>query len=136
MLRAAARTQALVTIGLVPGTLALFQQVSLVSPLANALAIPVVTFAVVPLALAGIVLPLDTLCGRPRTRVFAALMIPLDGSRELAGRGLAAARAAGVGGGGRARSASLWLAAPRGVPGRALGCIALAAAVRRPAGAT
>ena len=50
-MRAAARTQMLVTIGLVPGTLALFQQVSLISPLANALAIPAVTFVVVPLAL-------------------------------------------------------------------------------------
>ena len=54
-LRAAARTQAVVTVALVPGTLALFQQVSLVSPIANALAIPVVTFAVVPMALAAIV---------------------------------------------------------------------------------
>src|SRR4029450_12704679 len=34
-LRTAGRTQAVVTIALVPGTLALFQQVSLVSPLAN-----------------------------------------------------------------------------------------------------
>jgi len=61
ILRAATRTQVIVTIALVPGTLALFQQVSLVSPLANALAIPVVTFVVVPLALAGIVVPLDIL---------------------------------------------------------------------------
>ena len=60
-LHAAARTQAVVTVALVPGTLALFQQVSLVSPLANALAIPVVTFAVVPLALAAIVVPIDAL---------------------------------------------------------------------------
>ena len=53
------RTQWVVTIGLVPLTLALFQQTSLVSPLANAVAIPVVTFGVVPLALAGIVVPFD-----------------------------------------------------------------------------
>jgi competence protein ComEC len=39
-LREAARTQWAVTIGLVPGTLALFQQVSLVSAVANAFAIP------------------------------------------------------------------------------------------------
>ena len=60
-LRAAAHAQWLVTVGMVPLTLALFQQVSLISPLANALAIPVVTFAIVPLALAGIVVPVDAL---------------------------------------------------------------------------
>jgi competence protein ComEC len=76
-LRAAGRTQAVVTIALVPGTLALFQQVSLVSPLANALAIPIVTFAVVPLALTAIVLPIDVLWMAAHG-VFAALMIPLE----------------------------------------------------------
>jgi competence protein ComEC len=39
--------------------LVLFQQVSLVSPLANALAIPLVSFVVTPLALLGAALPLD-----------------------------------------------------------------------------
>jgi competence protein ComEC len=42
-----------VTIALVPLTIALFQQVSVVSPLANAVAIPVVSLAVTPLALLG-----------------------------------------------------------------------------------
>src|SRR4029453_17856196 len=55
----ATRTQWVVTIGLVPATLALFQQFSLVSALANAIAIPTVTLAIVPLALSGIVLPFD-----------------------------------------------------------------------------
>ena len=54
--------------GLVPFTLALFGQVSLVSPVANAVAIPVVTLAVVPLALAGIVVPFDALLRARRTR--------------------------------------------------------------------
>ena len=49
-----ARVQWAVTLGLVPLLLALFQQVSLVSPLANALAIPLVSLAVVPLALLGV----------------------------------------------------------------------------------
>jgi competence protein ComEC len=53
------RVQWAVTAGLVPLMLVLFQQVSLVSPLANALAIPLVSFVVTPLALAGAVLPLD-----------------------------------------------------------------------------
>jgi competence protein ComEC len=46
-----------VTVGLVPLLLVLFQQVSLVSPIANAVAIPVVSLVVTPLALAGAVLP-------------------------------------------------------------------------------
>ncbi len=48
------RTQAAVTIALTPALLLLFHQVSLVSPLANVLAIPVVSMGVVPLALAGV----------------------------------------------------------------------------------
>jgi len=53
----AARTQYAVTLGLVPLTLLLFSQVSLVGPLANAVAIPVVSFVVTPLALVGSLLP-------------------------------------------------------------------------------
>lgn len=45
------RVQWAITLGLIPLLLALFQQVSLVSPLANAVAIPVVSLAVVPLTL-------------------------------------------------------------------------------------
>jgi competence protein ComEC len=56
-LEAACRTQYAVTVGLVPLTLLLFGQLSLVSPLANAIAIPLVSFAVTPLALAGSVAP-------------------------------------------------------------------------------
>lgn len=53
----AARTQYAVTVGLVPLTMLLFSQVSLVGPLANAVAIPVVGLFVTPLALLGAVLP-------------------------------------------------------------------------------
>ncbi|MGF6274550.1 competence protein ComEC [Massilia sp. UYP11] len=53
----AARTQWAVTIGLAPLTLLLFGQVSLVSPLANAVAIPVISQFVTPLALVGSILP-------------------------------------------------------------------------------
>ena len=55
------RVQWAVTIGLTPALLALFQQVSLVSPLANAFAIPVVSLGVVPLTLLGVALPVDWL---------------------------------------------------------------------------
>ena len=53
----AGRTQWAVTAGLVPLTLLLFGQVSVVSPLANAVAIPLVSFVVTPLALAGSLTP-------------------------------------------------------------------------------
>lgn len=61
MLGGAVRTQMAITLGLLPLTLALFQEVSLIAPLANAVAIPLVSFAVVPLALLGAVLPVDAL---------------------------------------------------------------------------
>jgi competence protein ComEC len=60
-LRAWARMQWAVTIGLAPLLLVLFKQVSLVSPIANAVAIPVVSFVVTPLALASTLWPGDAL---------------------------------------------------------------------------
>ncbi len=53
----AAKTQLAVTLGLLPMTLALFQEVSVISPLANALAIPVISWVVVPITLLGALLP-------------------------------------------------------------------------------
>ncbi len=122
IVRAGVRTQAVVTTALVPGTLALFQQVSLVSPIANAIAIPVVTFVVVPLALAAIVVPFAA-PWQAAHAVFAALMTPLDA--------LAAAPAAAW----QQHAPPGWavavalvgvalVVAPRGVPARALGFIA------------
>lgn len=54
-----ATVQWAVTLGLVPALLSLFQQVSLVSPLANAVAIPLISLIVVPLTLIGIAVPFD-----------------------------------------------------------------------------
>ncbi|MBI3222736.1 MAG: DNA internalization-related competence protein ComEC/Rec2 [Nitrosomonadales bacterium] len=54
-----ANVQWAMMIGLIPLLLGLFQQVSLVSPIANAFAIPLVSLVVVPLALLGAVLPWD-----------------------------------------------------------------------------
>lgn len=53
------RAQWAVTLGLIPVLLAVFQQVSIVSPLANAVAMPVVSLLVVPIALVGTLLPFD-----------------------------------------------------------------------------
>ena len=46
-------------IGLIPPLLAIFQQLSLVSPIANAFAIPLVSFVVVPLTLLGTLPPFE-----------------------------------------------------------------------------
>ncbi|PUA19474.1 DNA internalization-related competence protein ComEC/Rec2 [Glaciimonas sp. PCH181] len=56
-LTSSAYTQYVVTIGLVPLTILLFGQISLVSPIANAIAIPLVGLLVTPLALIGSLLP-------------------------------------------------------------------------------
>ena len=53
----AARVQAVVTIALIPFSLYWFYQISLVSPFANAVAIPVVSFIVTPCAMLGAFLP-------------------------------------------------------------------------------
>ncbi|MBV8030122.1 MAG: ComEC/Rec2 family competence protein, partial [Betaproteobacteria bacterium] len=52
-----ARVQAAITLGLAPAALLLFAQVSIAGPLANAVAIPIVSFVVTPLALLAAVLP-------------------------------------------------------------------------------
>src|SRR6266567_4691273 len=116
---AAVRAQWAVTVGLVPLMLMLFQQISLVSPLANAVAIPVVTFIVVPLTLASIVVPWDALLVAAH-QVFAWLSLLLEALSALPAAVWEQhappvwAIAAGVVG-------VLWLLAPRGLPGRALG---------------
>ena len=56
-LKTAARTQYAVTLGLVPLTMLLFGQISLVSPIANAVAIPLVSLLITPLSLGGSVFP-------------------------------------------------------------------------------
>ncbi len=56
----AVHTQWAVTLGLIPLLLVLFQQVSIISPLANAIAIPLVSLVVVPLTLLGAMLPVDS----------------------------------------------------------------------------
>jgi competence protein ComEC len=120
-IREAAHAQWVVTLGLVPGTLALFQQVSIASALANAVAIPVVTLAVVPLALAGIAAPFDL----PWLAAHAILAVLMRYLEWLAALPLAAWTShaprtwtivVAIGG-------MLWLLAPRGVPGRPLGML-------------
>ncbi len=58
-LREYGKVQWAMMIGLIPPLLALFQQLSLVAPIANAFAIPLVSFVVVPLTLLGTLPPLE-----------------------------------------------------------------------------
>jgi competence protein ComEC len=55
------KAQAAITIGLAPVMIGLFQNVSLVSPLVNLVAIPLVGMVVTPLTLMAVVLPVDAL---------------------------------------------------------------------------
>jgi competence protein ComEC len=59
IMREWARVQWSITIVLIPLLLVLFQQISVVSPIANAFAIPLVSFCVAPLALLLIIFPLE-----------------------------------------------------------------------------
>jgi competence protein ComEC len=71
-----------VTIALVPLLLAMFQQVSLVSPLANAIAIPLVSLVVVPLSLVAAALPLEWLALAAHGAM-SVCMWPLHGLDDL-----------------------------------------------------
>ena len=120
-IREGAHAQWVVTLGLAPMTLALFQQASLIAPVANAVAIPVVTLGVVPLALLGIAVPLDLLF-QIAHGVLAMLMRFLEALSALPDATwqqhapLPWTVAAGIVG-------TLWMVAPRGIPGRAFGFI-------------
>jgi competence protein ComEC len=111
------------TLGLVPLLLGLFQQVSVVSPLANAVAVPVVSLGVVPLTLIGTVLPLDValavaawLMGWCHAFLAALNELPAAVWQQQAPPAWALLAAVlGV----------LWLLAPRGFPARWIGIVAL-----------
>ncbi len=119
--RAWARAQWAVTLGLTPLLLALFHEVSLVSPLANAVAIPLISLVAVPGALLAAISPWDGVawlthgvvwCVMWVLQALAALPRPV---MHGAPPGLAALLLAVLGG--------LVLLLPRGVPGRWLGLL-------------
>ena len=68
------RIQWAITIGMVPATLALFSQVSLVSPIANAIAIPLIGSVVVPVAVIAALLPVPGLLQGAHLLVEATLV--------------------------------------------------------------
>jgi competence protein ComEC len=120
-LHGAVLEQLAVTVIMLPILMALFQEVSVVSPIANAFAIPIVSLVVVPLTLAGAFLPLPWLLDVAHA-LMEWLMVPLEWlaswpNAMLESHAPAAwtVAAAVVG--------CLWLLAPRGVPLRIAGLL-------------
>lgn len=116
-LRGWVTAQAAVTLALAPALLLLFQQVSMVSPFANAIAIPVVSWLVTPLALLGVLVP-------PLWHLAVGLMAVLGQGLEWASalpwavmaRPAPAAWTIVL-----ALVGAIWLLLPRGFPLRVLG---------------
>src|SRR5687767_240250 len=121
-----ARMQWAITIGLAPAALLLFGQVSIAGPLANAVAIPVVSVVVTPLALMAALVPLSLILEIASWLVewllaFLEWCAALPGAlwqQHVPPPWAAAAAIAGA----------LWLLAPRGVPSRAAGLALMAPA--------
>jgi len=118
-----ARVQIAVTLALIPPLLAMFQQISIVSPFANAVAIPVVSLVVAPLALAGSVAPFDWVL-KAAHLVMQGCMTALEWMSELPDSVW------------QQHAPPVWtvivavaglalLLAPRGLPGRWLGVVGL-----------
>lgn len=116
-----ARVQWAISLGLAPLLLLLFQQVSLVAPLANAIAIPVVSLVVTPLALLAAVTP-----GHWLAFVAHAVLVPLMGLLTWFDTLPAAVWEQHAPAAWTLLPALLgivWLLAPRGVPARWLGVL-------------
>ncbi len=117
------RSQWAVTVALVPLLLAMFQQVSIVSPLANAVAIPLVSLLVAPLALLAIVIPVDALAHLAHAVMAICIwflqllaLAPVAAWQQHAPSAWAVAVAlCGAG----------WLLLPRGFPSKWLGWVAM-----------
>ena len=119
----ALRAQWAITLGLLPALLLLFQQFSVVSPLANAIAIPLVSFVVTPLALAYAVFPLQMFADLAHG-AFALTMLPVRWLAELpwaAWQQAAPPPAQAV----LAALGCLWVLLPRGTPARWVGLVPL-----------
>jgi competence protein ComEC len=120
-LRSAAGEQLAVTVLMLPMLLALFQEFSLVSPLANAFAIPLVSLVVVPLTLAGAFLDLPSLLHLAHG-VMLGVMAALEWLASWESATLQTHEPAAwtvclaLGG-------AAWMLAPRGVPMRSLGLL-------------
>lgn len=121
----ATHTQYAVTLGLVPLTMLLFGQVSLIGPLANAVAIPLVSFVITPLSLVGSVTPepLSGWCLQSAHWLVSVLAQWLRWLSEMPFAVWQAPRPQGLSVA-LALAGTLWLLAPRGWPLRWVGVLA------------
>ncbi|MFH2134904.1 MAG: DNA internalization-related competence protein ComEC/Rec2 [Pseudomonadota bacterium] len=117
------KVQWAMSIGLIPPLLAMFQQLSLVSPLANAFAIPLVSLLVVPLTLLGTVPGFAwTLPLAHHALAFCMALLRLLDDLPVSVWAQHAPPAWSIGSG---VVGALWILAPRGFPMRAFGVILL-----------
>ncbi|AUN95107.1 DNA internalization-related competence protein ComEC/Rec2 [Pseudazoarcus pumilus] len=122
-LHSAVRIQLAITLALAPVLLALFGAVSAVGPLANAFAIPLVSFVIAPLVLLSIVVPVPWLPALAHT-VTGWMMAALEWLAALP-FALWHAPAAPLPVLVCAVAATLWLLMPRGTPGKVAAALAL-----------
>lgn len=117
----AVNTQWSVTLGLLPFLILMFGQASIISPIANALAIPLISLLVVPLAILGALLPIDFILHLSQS-VLELCMLVLDwlAMPDFATWQQAAAPIWTVA---LAMLGTLWLLMPRGLPLRGLGAV-------------
>jgi len=127
------RVQWAITVGLAPAVLLLFGQVSIAGPLANAVAIPVVSVIVTPLALLAALIPVDFIL-EFTARLVEWLLQFLEFCAALPGA-LWQQHAPEPWPVALALAGALWVLAPRGVPGRGCGLALMAPAFLLPPGA-
>ena len=120
------RMQWAISVGLAPAALLLFGQVSVAGPIANAVAIPVVSVIVTPLALLAAVIPVQALLDLAAWLVEWLLQF-LESCAALPGA-LWQQHVPPLWSVALALGGVAWLLAPRGVPGRACGLALMAPA--------
>ncbi|MBC7755145.1 MAG: DNA internalization-related competence protein ComEC/Rec2 [Bdellovibrio sp.] len=117
----AVHTQWAITLGLLPLLIALFGQTSIVSPLANAFAIPIISLIVVPLAILGSIIHLDFIL----QAAHFILTLCMQGLNWLAALPTWQQAAPPMWATVSAVFGVLWLLLPRGFPQRWLGLVLL-----------
>lgn len=128
-LRALVSAQGVSTVGLLPLTVWFFGQASIAGPIANLVAVPWVSFVVVPLALMGTAAELCAVDAGAPLFAFAAMLMqwlwallePMAGMRGA----LAYLPEAGTTAFALAWIGTAWLLLPRGVPGKPLALVLL-----------
>jgi len=122
-LKASLQTQWAVTIGMLPLLLIMFNQASIISPVANALAIPLISFVVTPLALFGSFLPFDAALHLSHQVLDACMrmLVWLNQLPDVVWQQHAPAGWTLI----PAISGIIWLLLPRGIPMRWLGWLGI-----------